>query len=904
MLRILLALLFVLALPTGALAQDTCTATTCGVVWNDAAFNAPTWSCTPGALSTDDAFIIPTGCALTVTGALTTTGTAATSGRVQVNSGGSLTLNTSTLATANAVVTLGEGGLIVADGGTFTVVPRFRSWGAATAAVSTTPPTDTDDFWRAGWVVPCGGYDDSANTWLADCGGTLATGDDITGDPEVIALIYPVANWAAAATANDRNVAESIAGISAASGTVGSTRTTGEFVQFVRPGLNYQDMSYENGEMYEIIDAGTTTDSLYHYIRLGVWQRKVGQATYTQNFTATEREIQTTTSTPAIAKGDPSFTMTATTIIDATNGYQGRWIYWAGGPTTLVTQFGIRQQPVLIGRTANAADTMFFADPRGAPFDVADTTAFYVSPAGIRPGDPFIVIDPWIVQSEDNPSGSPDGTGAVMIASDVTLRGGHFNNTASVQLGVSTSPTTTTEYVSFWDNCRGSGCGALGLSAVAGTTANHTLRYVNIAGGTTTANTGHGFTAGDTGLTVNVTAEDLACRYLMDDCHNEGGVVGSTVIGSLKRIVDDYRQDGASSDSLWELSGTNSTTTLAGALCKDCARDTSTPTAVLDSARGTTITVSDLMLVGVRVPLIKNPAGTPVVSMTGLTWISSTEAQGNAQVITTLRNAVMRDIADTSTAANMVVFNPGNGNLWSRVLMKDINVTGSSANSGVLAFAADHGATRSVFTDIAIIDSGGDPNDAFLRTGITGGDTFPVTLKRVTLGASDPFYAARVAAGTLPAVAFYQSASGASSYGDMIVDGLLVQGHKSLSGGLFIQDATGRDGPDWTHGPCFFDNQSNAAANNDLTGPAPLTAAIATSMVRFTDLGLVAPEVGNFSPRRGGVAHSAGCGALGSAGVSTLGWTHYITGLPAETLDGIIPVPGGGGGSRTGPRAF
>jgi hypothetical protein len=906
MLRILLALLFVLALPLEVWAE-TCTAllTLCDTenpTWNDAAPDpGGLWStgpttCTPTA---DDTYVIPSGCTITTTGALDIRDETATPdiGGVTVQAGG-------TWIVTNADVAFGSTGITQDTGGTITITPRFRDNDSTT--VLSAVPTTPQGFWRAGIVLPCGGWDDSDVRWEADCGGALVDAGDLAGGDNVIALLYDTNQWPS-------TLGTAIGAIAATDGSALPDRTTGEFIQFVRASASgYEDQSYENAHWFEIVDAGTMdetgTENDWYYIRIDVRQSKIDFQKAT-DYPLARRDIVTDVTGAAIAKGARTFTSTATTLITATVLRHASWAYFEGGSTTPTgnSALGIRQQPVPLARNIDGgggADTFTFEAIDGAPFAVGAGDDYYISNVAIRPDDPFIVIDPTIFHSTVTTATAEEvNVGRFTTNGTVRLQGALFHNIASLRLA-SLTPSTTCDIdnIAVWEGCADSGCANMSVAASTDG-ASCSVDHVSITGTRDDGGSGqrgHGIVQGAVGLALTSTLSDISIRYHQDDCVNENANA-TEVSGTVARLYCSYVADTAESDGLWEPSSTSGASVLRGGVCRDCALDNSASRGVIDCNRAR-CEASDLHFVAPRKIIANVNVNTQSVFLTNATIVAPI-AQGDADFLN-MSNFVVRDFDQAAAATLFFWATPTVPTTWRNGLIYRNDISGAGTIESIMSWSGTATQTG-VFDNLAFIDNLGDTADYMLRNTIDAEQTWPVTLKRWTVGMTDQF---RKALGADPwTVGLILNTAGTATYSAAILDGLLFDHFFNDAGAIFIQATAGRDNPDWLNGPCMFGNLDQSDGTSaTLTGTAPLTSTQATELSTAISLGLVDPEKGDFSPRRGGVAQTIGCGATASAGVTSKGWSHFMSGQEPESMGSLggSVSGGGGGGSRTGPRAF
>jgi hypothetical protein len=927
MLRILLALLFVLALPTGALAE-TCNCTAPGGFWQDSG-GTIAWTGSPCTADATDDFVIGSGCTATVNNLLALSNT---TGSVTVNSGGALTVSTTAAGAAGRML-IQPNGITVATGGDLTLEGRFRPAG------NITTPTDdlvtaanlTEDYiWRVPEMILCPGNNGTA--WLEDCVASQAT----PGSSCQVMFFWRTDLYRGATGGPDPLIDEAIDAIDDPNAI---DLTTNNFVVFKRPGSDFMDMSYDDGQWYEIVDTGLAADADGdggNWIIINTCQQHpLKKKTYSAGIVpALESYRQIARGVLGARRvGDTVATWTRTN--DAQNGIgldpnsalNGGYMYLN---TTTSGANPIFPVPYLLGFNCTAgtcsaigtAETLRFASLSGLQAAVTASDVAHLARFGMKSGDPFVVVKPAIVVSA---STTETSYGKVQTADGLTASGALFDQVASVTSRLSTA-TTTLNIVAVRE-AEGNDGGTANSSIELNGTIN--IDYLNVTGNNSAGST-HGFELADPGAQCaagacawTIDIQDLSFRYMSDDAFGEDSAEGDAT-GVLKRVSCDSGTNEDDSSAQCVALGDAGGVDVDGVVCRGCI-DGNDGTVIQTAGGG--YSFKDIVSIGSRQPIFGVNASWPldVVGFVGIGNLQALTVHG--EEFRTFYNWVWRHNFSANVSNSDITLDPvedatkpyhwKNGVIYAN--------DGAGGLPWIDVMDADAPALTSLIENVLVLDNEivASPQTSLIDCMYNGSDDFiRCGLKRVTIAYSPRWNDLNAPGANSPVQLFDLTNSSADNLRNT-VDGLLITGYRgttAVTDDAAIGLSDGASETDWLNGPCLFDNRKDNDAGGatvfngdfesedaDSDGNA-LSATEEPSIVRFRNLNLKNPDRQDFTPIPGGLADTTGCGIRGgraAPGIHVLTWGLAKVGLGPENAANLSSFfGGGGGGSRTGPRAF
>jgi len=365
-------------------------------------------SCTPDAT---DAFTIPSGASVTCADDLALA--PASSGRnVIVEAGGSLTCTT---AGGAARISLGRI-LRCEEGASCVLRGDHLRLGVATPSFQPTLPVER--YLPAGRPIPCGGWDDSAGQWVADCAEALADPGDVAGS-----RFQRVLRWDLAGGSPPAFLAETLDAVAAELAAGFTLYVTVEDDDAL---LERDDPPDENYQ-YEIVAADSDwgalgsdavlvlelsqsdpldrKDSAYpldqRAFAIGTLERALPAGTLGRRPVLVETQDAVLPDDLEECTDDPGGGIPCAEY-DHYHPRQGQWIAFDCQGEGLPCRW------LKISRTRDAADAIdvprLFADcqsdpcdrieiydPRGLPYALAAGTGFWITPAPLHEGDPLTV---------------------------------------------------------------------------------------------------------------------------------------------------------------------------------------------------------------------------------------------------------------------------------------------------------------------------------------------------------------------------------------------------------------------------------------------------------------------------------------------------------------------------------
>jgi hypothetical protein len=582
--------------------------------------------------------------------------------------------------------------------------------------------------------------------------------------------------------------------------------------------------------------------------------------------------------------------------------HSGKWLYTAGTVTSRDVD-----APVLLGWTQNAIprDWFYVAPEQGLVEPLADQQELYLSPAGVRPGDPFVVLAAIEVTSatmESIPGGPAQEDSSVIFNGDTVVEGVVFDQLGAIRFdGI--DPNITLKHVVVRDAALSESASAIDVIQLSHPVWN--IDYLNITGGRLKNDPSEGrgmhglrlSPSGGGGATAAV--RDYACRYVADDCLWTGRDDVSTV--TVERLHCSHAMDVNNSMSCFDssLSAAGSTIDIAGIVCLGCYNIDGGEGVVKCGGRVARCVADGIVDIGSRVGstqhsaicncatgLGKDPSGDDTIcddpdpllcrNVTGI------GLAGDLAWTRTLESFVIRDgplIAGSirESTAGGGAFPEGNRPLrWVNGVLGPSWTSASRFMSG-FADAAGHHFENVLFYNI---DRSVPFGDALLRwapSNEEGENTFQnvsIVLDDF-IDRLDDWQSLLYLPHTVP------SQNDQQTYEDLLVVG--QRGTPTAHVGVELTASSAADS-DWRGALCLWDNLGADSSNRD--GNAELSG-VPIPVIQFTPMGFRDPASGDYSPAPGGAAEQNGCGVLGGfdgPGVRRKGWEHWVTGLEPEFL--------------------
>jgi hypothetical protein len=784
---------------------------------------------------------------------------------------------------------------------------EFRNWDDAAAGVSAT-------WEEAGaWITPqtiilCPGHNSGAvvwGDWAEDCAETGAWVR--TGSTNEIGMFWEGERYDEDNADEVSNIDEIIAGV-----------TAGDLIQFVRPGNSSTWMSYENADVFEVVEAdcsGAAGTTLVCWLIFDVDSTKVGRKIDPVDYPLSRRGIQEViTEATAFLTGSrgPISIVTPVNFVTEDWEWGGTWLYLAGDSDGSTDTY--KTVPLLIADTRTTNDTIRIARDAGLPIDLAASSTVFISHVGIKAGDPFVVINPTTFTSAAALTipNLPTINLRAEAAVPLTIRGVLFSDLGQNELTATDALDVTLQNVAYWQFTNTSGQTNQLFQSTNNAGGNITMEYISLSGGGLGATTAeaHGFQVGAGTGTFTVAYSDGSTRYNDDDTLFNGGTNNMNLTAS--NIVCKYQADSATSGGCLESSSQGNIATLNGVVSRNGMDEATGNFGVLTCNPPSVCNLNDIAIIGDTSERPCYDVGSdPNSSLTQGCVTKNFTAIGNGGALHGWRGTVdgfySRDssnitsmyslVGDCAAPATRIDLLHKNG------IVQDFDANfDNQVVAGAATLNCDWTLENIAFINTDLTANLVGTNHSFFDLSWSALGTRAVsqfTMKNISLIWSDPTLAGDAAVYSVRDVIKDQRTE-ADVRAVITVEDILIAGARPNRCGLIIDPTATTN---WNSLGCFmqFDVKNpatgiNADCETGVGAPWP-------TYIRYQDPVWTNPGIDNFAPAEGGPAEVNGCGVLGGAlapGVKRKGFSHYVNGLEPQSW-----APGvGGGGGEAGSRAW
>lgn len=520
----LLAVALLVALASSVASAETCTFASGASTWSaiGTISGVGVTGCTPTA---DDDFIIPSGATVTVSGDIDFVTSGDAGSQVEVQSGGTLSVDTTAASNAPVTLTLNSGDAEIGgdnstfldiNGGTLQAVPSYAQAGRLNASPGfVTSRSSADTQWIAPAVYTCA-TDASVGTTISQ---------DCSTDGKNVLFRWAAENIALGST---------------------SPRTTyvDEAMNNVSAGMTVcMTSGLAKGLCGEVLDTNDSGDQDGPHDILVEFDGSPSDLNDAAAYPLAYRASASVTTSAAAAKGELCLSV-AGAVVTATTTYAGRAVEVPGHEKP----FRIERTEVGVdcAGTASTPDSIYLVNPTGLLADVASSATLYLT-MGVSRGDSFEVFaQPFLVNGS---VGTSDGRVTMRNGGAMTGEGWAIDRVESIIWDdTATAPTA----IGWTIHDAGLSTGDIFAVRTQGGSFSW-LRFMGDCDGCGTTGGAHPIVIRPESAGGVFTVTDTTCTFHGDDCTGTQGQSAASI--TLERTWAMHVSRGASSAQLYDGQG-------------------------------------------------------------------------------------------------------------------------------------------------------------------------------------------------------------------------------------------------------------------------------------------------------------------------------------------------------------